>query len=248
MKLDYMETSTDTLLMEELEQDVRFREGMNTCMNCGTCSAICPAAEFYDYNPHILMSRVQTGDAQQLEDLLKSDYIWYCGECMSCKTRCPRNNVPGLVVMALRNLAMDKGYFTESEKGRQQLFMKRVVGGWILNHGYCLYLEGIGTDLYPEQGPVWDWRQDNWPEVMKRLGANYKGEGTGILRKIPEEALDEIRKIFDITGGTERFEKIEDFSMKKSKEMGITLTSELMNDYVNFIYTQNSGLGHDPER
>jgi heterodisulfide reductase subunit C len=241
-----MENNSDCSLTEELKKDVRYIEGMKTCMNCGTCSAICPAAEFYEYNPHILMNIVQTGDEQQLEDLLKNDYIWYCGECMSCKTRCPRNNAPGLVIMALRNLAMEKGFFVESEKGRQQLFMKRVVGGWILNHGYCLYLEGIGTDLYPEQGPVWDWRQDNWAEVMKRLGANYKGNGPGILRKIPEEALEEIRKIFDLTGGTERFTKIEEYSLEKSKEMGITLSDDLMNDYVKHIYTQNSNPHHDP--
>jgi heterodisulfide reductase subunit C1 len=235
-----METQEKEGLYDELQKDVRYVEGMKACINCGTCSAICPAAEFYDYNPKTLMNMVQAHDEAELEKLLKSDYIWSCGECMSCKTRCPRDNAPGLVVMALRNLAMEKGYFVESEKGRQQLFMKRVVGGWILNYGYCLYLEGIGTDLYPEQGPVWDWRQDHWKEVMNRLGANYKGDGPGILRKIPESALDEIRRIFDETGGTERFSKIEEFSKKKSEEMGIQLTDELFNDYVKHIYSYNS--------
>ena len=36
------------MLYEQLAQDVRFQEGMKGCMNCGTCTAICPAAEFYD--------------------------------------------------------------------------------------------------------------------------------------------------------------------------------------------------------
>ena len=73
-------------------------------------------------------------------------------------------------------------------------------------------LEGIGTDMYPEQGPIWDWRQDNWVKVMEKMGANYKGDGPGILRKIPQESLDELKEIFDITGGTERFENIEKYS------------------------------------
>ncbi len=227
-------------LIEELRKDVRFIEGLKSCINCGTCTAICPGSEFYDYDPRVLMKIIEEGNEEQLETLLKSNTIWFCGECMSCKTRCPRGNTPGLVIMALRNLAMEKGYFTESEKGRQQLFMKRVVGGWILNHGYCLYLEGIGTDLYPEQGPVWDWRQENWPGVMERLGANYKVNGPGVLRKIPDEALEEIRNIFDVSGGTKRFEKIEEYSKKKSEEMGIELNDELMNDYVVHIYTHNS--------
>ena len=39
---------------------------------------------------------------------------------MSCVTRCPRKNAPGMIVMALRTLSIDLGYFIESEKGRQQ--------------------------------------------------------------------------------------------------------------------------------
>jgi len=235
-----MDKAKDNSLYNELKKDVRYLEGLTSCINCGTCSAICPAAEFYDYDPRELMNQVQSNDEGELKELLQSNTIWYCGECMSCKSRCPRGNTPGLIVMALRNLAMDKGYFVESEKGRQQLFMKRVVGGWILNHGYCLYLEGIGTDLYPEQGPVWDWRQKDWSGVMQRLGANYKGAGPGVMRKIPDEALAEIKSIFDLTGGTERFEAIEKFSKDKAEEMNIELTDELMNDYVKHIYTYNS--------
>jgi len=225
-------------LYQQLQKDVRFVEGMHACMNCGVCTAICPAADIYNYDPRIICDTVQTKDNESIEALLKSETIWYCGECMSCKTRCPRGNTAGLVIMALRNLAMEKGYFVESEKGRQQLFLKRVVGGWILKHGYCLYLEGIGTSLYPEQGPIWDWRQEHWADVMERLGANYKGDGPGILRKIPEEALDEIRKIFDVTGGTARFEKIESFSEKKAEQMNLKLDGTLDNAYISHIYSK----------
>ncbi len=30
-----------------LMEDVRFREGLHACMNCGVCTGVCPAAEFY---------------------------------------------------------------------------------------------------------------------------------------------------------------------------------------------------------
>ena len=227
-------------LYNELKKDIRFEEGLKACINCGTCTAICAASEFYDYDPRVIVDTVQTRDEQKIEELLKSETIWYCGECMSCKTRCPRGNTPGLVIMALRALSQEKGYFVESEKGRQQLFMKRVVGGWILKYGYCLYLEGIGTDMYAEQGPVWDWCQKNWPEVMERLGANYKGDGPGILRKIPEEALDEIREIFKVTGGDERFEKIEHFSNEKAKELNLEFGEGTDNEYFSHIFSHNS--------
>jgi heterodisulfide reductase subunit C len=227
-------------LYEKLASDVRFEEGLKSCMNCGVCASVCSASEFYNYHPRIVLEIVQSKDEERIEELLKSDFIWYCGECMSCKTRCPRGNTTGLVIMALRSLAQDLGYFVESEKGRQQLFIKRTVGNWILQHGYCMYLEGIGTDLFPEQGPIWDWKQQNWKEIMEKLGANYKGEGAGILRKIPQESLDELKSIFDVTGGIERFEKIETFSEKKATEMNLNFDDTLANEYVRNIYIANN--------
>jgi heterodisulfide reductase subunit C len=221
---------------ELLMQDIRFEEGLNACMNCGVCTAICPAAEFYNYDPRKIVDMVQSKNNDQIIELLKSEEIWYCGECMSCKTRCPRGNAPGLIIMALRSLSQDMGYFVESEKGRQQLALKRTVGQWILDHGYCLYLQGVGTAMHPEQGPVWDWIQDNWEDVFKKLGANYKGDGPGILRKIPEEAMNEIRKIFEVTGGMARYEKIEEFSKKKAKELNMKLDDGIDNEYFRHIY------------
>jgi heterodisulfide reductase subunit C1 len=224
-----------------LMQDIRFEEGLNACMNCGVCTAICPAAEFYNYDPRKIVDTVQTKNNDHIEELLKSEEIWYCGECMSCKTRCPRGNAPGLVIMALRGLSQDLGFFVESEKGRQQLAVKRTVGESILNTGYCVYLDAITPELHPEQGPNWEWVHENRAELLERLGGNYKGEGPGILRKIPEETLDELRKIFEVTGGLKRYEKIESFSKKKAEEMGMELGEGIDNEYVKFIYKTNNG-------
>ena len=228
-------------LYDLLLEDIRFEEGLNACMNCGVCTAICPAAEFYNYDPRQIIDTVQTKDDTKIAELLKSETIWYCGECMSCKTRCPRGNAPGLVIMALRSLSQDLGFFTESEKGRQQLALKRTVGHWMITYGYCLYLEGVGTSMHPEQGPVWDWIQDNWKDVFKKMGANYQGDGPGILRRIPEEAMEEIREIFRITGGMKRFENIEEFSEKKARELKMQFDESIDNEYFQHIYKTNNG-------
>jgi heterodisulfide reductase subunit C len=228
-------------LYDQLSEDVRFEEGLNACMNCGVCTAICPAAEFYNYDPRKVVDTVQTKDDDKITELLKSETIWYCGECMSCKTRGPRGNAPGLIIMALRSLSQDLGFFTESEKGRQQLALKRTVGHWLITYGYCLYLEGVGTTMHPEQGPVWDWIQDNWSDVFKKMGANYKGDGEGILRRIPEEAMDEIREIFKVTGGMKRFENIEEFSKIKAKELNMQFDEGIENEYFQHIYKTNNG-------
>ena len=227
-------------LYDRLAEDVRFTEGLKACLNCGTCTAICPAAEFYAYQPRQIVDLLQTRDDEKIEALLKSDTIWYCGECMSCVTRCPRGNAPGLLITVLRAASQDMGFFTESEKGRQQLAIKRTVGQWILEYGYCLYPSEILPSMHPEQGPVWEWEHANIDEVMHRLGANYKKTGPGILRKIPQDDLDEIRRIFDETGATERFNKIESSSKQKAGELGLDLNKGLDNDYIRHIYTANT--------
>jgi heterodisulfide reductase subunit C len=96
-------------------------------------------------------------------------------------------------------------------------------------------------DMHPEQGPIWEWEHKNIEAVMLRLGANYKGTGPGILRKIPDDALDEIYKIFEVTGGISRFDKIEEFSRKKAREMGMDMKDGTNDDYMKFIFTANSG-------
>jgi heterodisulfide reductase subunit C len=227
-------------LYQELTKDIRLAEGLKSCMNCGVCTAICPAAEFYDYDPRMIAAIVQSKEEIRIEELLKSDVIWYCGECMSCKTRCPRGNTPGLIIMALRSLSQELGFFTESEKGRQQLVIKRVVGKNIAYHGYCVLPENLVPEMHPEQGPVGEWIYENRKEVYERVGANYNGEGVGALRKIPQESLDEIQQIFELTGGFERFDKIEHFSKQKAEEMGFAEGGNDYSDYINHIYTTNN--------
>ncbi len=222
-------------IVEELKKDIRFIEGLKACINCGVCTAICPAAAFNKYDPRQIADTVQRGNEAEIEQLLKSDTIWYCGECLSCKTRCPRGNTPGYIVQALRALSIKTGFFIESEQGRKQLAIKRTVGEHILKYGYCVYIDEVNTDMYPEQGPVWDWLKQNRQQVLERLGTSYQKNDNGTLRQIPEESLNDLRRIFDETGATERFEQLEKLSDKKAKEMGMN-----RDIYFNYLYTGNT--------
>ena len=227
---------------EQLSEGVRFREGLNACMNCGVCTAICPAAEFYDYDPRMIVDTVQTGDNNEIEKLLRSETIWYCGECMSCKTRCPRGNTPALVVMSLRTLSQKLGFFTESEKGRQQFAIKRTVGENIFKYGYCVATYAMRPEMHIEQGPIWEYILENTYDVYERLGGQIDELGAGPLRKIPEDAKDELKKIFEVTGGTDFFEVIEKHSKKKAEEMGLQFDREgIDNEYFIESYTANNG-------
>lgn len=236
-------------LYDRLSQDIRFEEGLNACMNCGVCTAICPAAEFFDYDPRQIADAVQSRDEKTLEALLKSETIWYCGQCMSCKTRCPRNNTPGYIIQALRTLSQELGWFTQTEKGRQQLAIKRTVGENMLKYGYCVHPKAVKPDLHPEQGPVWAWTRQHAADVYNRLGGRYDEEGAGSLRKIDAESMQELRAIFDQTGGSDWMDMIERYSEIKAKEMGIPFKAGSFDDYFFLTYTENNGRhgdGHDP--
>lgn len=224
-------------LYKELEKDVRYIEGLKSCFNCGVCTAICPAAEVSDYDPRIVVNIVQQKDEAELEKLLKSDTIWMCGECLSCKTRCPRGNTPCYIIQALRALSIETGLFIESQQGRKQLAIKRTVGDHILKYGYCVYIDEVDTEMYPEQGPVWDWLRQNRESMLERLGTSYNKEQSGTLRNISQESLNDLKKIFDETGGTQRFEKIEKYSSVKAKELNIDF-KEGKDDYFKHLYNE----------
>lgn len=201
---------------ELLGKDFRFTDGLKACMNCGVCTAICPAAEFTDYDPRGMMITIQKRREDDLIHLLKSDTIWNCGQCMSCKTRCPRENTPGMVIQALRKVSQETGLFVHSSKGRQQLAIKRTIGANILRTGFCVHPDIVVPDKHPEQGPVWEWIYENRKDVYERLGANIYREGPGVLRVIDEESMEELRKIYTETGGENFFRMIEFYAADKT--------------------------------
>lgn len=209
-------------LYDLLMKDYRLKEGLNACINCGTCTAICPAAEFYRYDPRRIVDIVQSRNDEEIEALLKSDSIWYCGECMSCVTRCPRKNAPGLVIMALRSLSIDLGYFIESEKGRQQYILCKDLCSNILDYGYCIYPRRFDYKGHLEAGPVWEWEEKHLDDVFDRLGGNLDGSGPGAMRKIPQSDLDELKRIFDETGATRRMEAVREAGERKAAQMGLS--------------------------
>lgn len=228
-------------LYSMLMQDVRFEEGLNACMNCGICTGICPAAEYYNYDPRGVVDLVQTRNNDVIRELLQSETIWYCGQCMSCKTRCPRGNTPGMVIMALRRLSQELGYFTASEKGRQQFAIKRTVGDNILKDGYCVASYHVDPANHPEQGPAWEHYFKYMDDSLARLGGELNGK-EGPTRKISKDVLDELKSIFEVTGGQDLYDIIEEASEKKADEMGLEFKKEGMDfEYFRHVVSADNG-------
>ena len=217
--------------IEKLKKDIRFQEGLTACMNCGVCTAICPAAGYFDYDPRNICQEIQSEDETQLEAILSGDDIWMCGQCLSCKTRCPRGNTPGYVIQALRKVSQETGLFANSRLGRQQLLLKRVIGHSVLETGYCVHPKLVEPEQHPEQGPIWRWILENGEELYKQCGSNYYKPGEGGVRLIEKDTLDELHEIFKETGAIKLFDKIEEASAKKAKEMHLSFSDDNDNEY-----------------
>jgi len=135
---------------------------------------------------------------------------------------------------------MKLGFFTESEKGRQQFAIKRTVGENILKYGYCVASYAVSPEMHREQGPIWEYILKNTNDVYERFGGHVDELGEGPLRKIPDNVRQELINIFEVTGGTDLFDTIESHSRKKAEEMGLQFENEgIKNEYFNEVFTAN---------
>ena len=219
-----MENDTETGVFPEIEaitrimlkkdkksvKDIRFKKsGFKKCIQCGRCTASCPAAYLYaDYKPRDLMRRFMLGEVYTEEI---NELIWKCGQCYSCRARCPRNCKAGLGVLALQNKSVLEGSAPSeiidiSEKIKKNLYFK----------GETFLPLTMDINLLKEFGEqTYNRCHDNGVK-RKRLG--FIGDDTRIV-PIPEESLQEIREIMKLTGFVE-VEEILDFRTLEITDFG----------------------------
>ena len=89
-----------------------------------------------------------------------------------------------------------------------------------LRTGYCIVPRLVKPELHPEQGTVWQWIYDNDKEIYGQFTPVYMRHGAGALRRLDEKSLDEIHRIFEVSGGKEMFDAIEEHSDRKARELG----------------------------
>ncbi len=92
-----------TPLSGELEH---IRESLRTCIQCGSCSASCPAVGSMDITPRTLWKLIRWGLRDQL---LSSRTFWICTQCYACTVRCPRGIVTSENMRLLRKWVADEG-------------------------------------------------------------------------------------------------------------------------------------------
>jgi heterodisulfide reductase subunit C len=62
-------------------------ERLKDCIQCGTCSGVCPLSIYMDYTPRQLMALTREGFKKEV---LGSQTIWLCASCYACTVECPR--------------------------------------------------------------------------------------------------------------------------------------------------------------
>ena len=95
---------TDSSFLEQAKQ--KSGEDLSLCYQCLKCTAGCPTAPYMDIRPNNIIRMIQMG---MKEAVLGSSAIWFCVSCETCGTRCPNEIDIGVLMDALREMAIEGG-------------------------------------------------------------------------------------------------------------------------------------------
>ena len=78
-------------------------QNVHECMQCGTCSAVCPMVESMGFTTRMGIHYLQFGE---IEPVIKAQIGEYCASCHTCVVRCPRGIDVPKVFEAVRQLVL----------------------------------------------------------------------------------------------------------------------------------------------
>lgn len=174
-------------LAETAKESIRTPEslGLDRCIQCGACTASCPAARFTDYSPRQIVKKVMENDRSVLE----SDMIWSCFYCYSCNVRCPRNNSPVTIVQVLRQMAINEGIGVE----RLSYFLE--IGEYLAENGASKVPEAGIRNMERDLGERWVKIKRNLESIRSEMGLDSRD-----IR----DTHGEVQAILESTGYFER--------------------------------------------
>ncbi|MHA1607363.1 MAG: 4Fe-4S dicluster domain-containing protein [Candidatus Freyarchaeota archaeon] len=155
------------------------------CLSCGACVGACPAARTSTYNFRKILRDILYGNE---EKVLSSREIWYCFYCFYCTSKCPSRIEIPYMIMRMRRLAMERGY------GGDMLRILVSLGRNLLNSG---------VSVHPR-----DWDRLNPAGAEKTISELRERVGLPPAMRVSEEAMKELKVIFDESGFREEVEGI----------------------------------------
>lgn len=76
------------------------------CYLCGRCSGGCTSMRLLELKPHEIAALARDGF---IEELVGSEIIWACAQCLQCRERCPQGVSPVDIILKLRSIAVSRG-------------------------------------------------------------------------------------------------------------------------------------------
>lgn len=83
-------------------------EELEWCIQCGTCSGVCPLSIYMDHTPRQVMALTR-GDFKH--DVLHSHTIWLCASCYACTVECPQQIRITDIMYELKQRAIKEGVY-----------------------------------------------------------------------------------------------------------------------------------------
>ena len=86
-------------------------EDLQSCIQCGTCSGVCPLSIYMDYSPRQVMALTRSDFKNEV---LRSHTIWLCASCYACTVECPRQIRITDIMYELKQRAIHEGIYVKN--------------------------------------------------------------------------------------------------------------------------------------
>jgi heterodisulfide reductase subunit C len=83
-------------------------EELENCIQCGTCSGVCPLSIYMDHTPRQVMALTRSDFKNEV---LRDHTIWLCASCYACTVECPKNIRITDIMYELKQRAIHEGYY-----------------------------------------------------------------------------------------------------------------------------------------
>ncbi len=117
--------ANDPVSMHELKRTVKYEsdrvrgfgrevmsvpgcEQLETCIQCGTCSGLCPLSIYMDSTPRQVMELTRSDFKHEV---LESTTIWLCASCYACTVECPKKIRITDIMYELKQRAIHEGIY-----------------------------------------------------------------------------------------------------------------------------------------
>lgn len=129
------------------EQTGMIKEMIQSCIQCGTCTASCPNNEFMDITPRHMWRLVLT---DQVDAVFSSKSFIMCSSCYYCTLRCPR----GLELTFAMSLLKQAALKLKLKQFQRSAFFYKAFLDSVKHHGRVSEMEFMTNFFISMKNPM----------------------------------------------------------------------------------------------